>query len=520
MSPTPPMLAGLLKVAASDPKLKGLVNNVGQPQLHITGIDQARLWAIGALAHHAPVLVVTATGREAEDLTAELTAMLGDRVGFFPAWETLPHERLSPGADIIGKRAQILHQLKEEHLDVVVTAARGYSQPLLESVVGREPVILREEGEYDLEDVVRDLEFRAYTRVDMVAKRGEFAVRGGIIDIFPTTLDYPVRVEFWGDEVTDIRQFSIADQRTIPEIEVGFVEIFPARELPITEAIAARAETLAVEHPGNAALVELLSKVGQRMPAEGMEALLPVLSDSPMKTLPEFLAAGTHVMLIAPEKIRTRIADLESTDAEFMAAGWEAAAMGADGPLATKGLDTEASSYRSYESLEKTCEKAGLPLWTFAPTGMFVADEADTLPLDFEPGPAPRGDIKEIDAMMAQLLAHTQAGGRAAFIAPAQGAIKRMVERFAEKGIPAKVATPGWQPSPGEVSLYQALSHAGLVFPKVRKHTDADALPLVVVTETDLTGNRVGDIAGAKRRPAKRRNRVDPLALKQGDFVA
>ena len=519
MSHTPPMLAGLLKVAASDPKLKGLANNVGQAKLHITGIDQARPWAIGTLAHHAPVLVVTATGREAEDLTAELTAMLGQKVGYFPAWETLPHERLSPGADIIGKRAQILHQLAQGRLDVVVTAARGYSQPLLEEVVGREPIILREEGEYDLEEIVRDLEFRAYSRVDMVAKRGEFAVRGGIIDIFPTTLDYPVRVEFWGDEVTDIRQFSIADQRTIPEIEVGSVEIFPARELPITEAIAARAEALATKHPGNAALVELLSKVGERIPAEGMEALLPVLSDSKMVPISAFMPEGTHVLLIAPEKIRTRIADLESTDAEFMAAGWEAAAMGADGPLATKGLDTEASSYRSYESLEKTCEKAGMPAWTFAPTGMFIADEADTLPLDFEPGPAPRGDIKEIDAMMAQLLAHTQAGGRAAFIAPAQGAIKRMVERFAEKGIPAKVATPGWQPSPGEVTLYQALSHAGLVFPKVRKHTDADALPLVVVTETDLTGNRVGDIAGAKRRPAKRRNRVDPLALKQGDFV-
>ena len=519
MSNSPAMLAGLLKVAASDPKLKGLANNVGQDKLHITGIDQARPWAIGTLAHHAPVLVVTATGREAEDLTAELAAMLGQKVGYFPAWETLPHERLSPGADIIGKRAQILHQLEQGRLDVVVTAARGYSQPLLEKVMGREPVILREEGEYELEDIVRALEFRAYSRVDMVAKRGEFAVRGGIIDIFPTTLDYPVRVEFWGDEVTDIRQFSIADQRTIPEIEVGSVEVFPARELPITEDIAKRADVLAAKHPGNPALVELLSKVGQRIPAEGMEALLPVLSDAKMVPLTAFMPEGTHVVLIAPEKIRTRIADLESTDAEFMAAGWEAAAMGADGPLATKGLDTEASSYRSYESLEASCEKAGLPQWTFAPTGMFIADEADTLPLDFEPGPAPRGDIKEIDAMMAQLLAHTQAGGRAAFIAPAQGAIKRMVERFAEKGIPTKVATPGWQPSPGEVTLYQALSHAGLVFPKVRKHTDAAALPLVVVTETDLTGNRVGDIAGAKRRPVKRRNRVDPLALKQGDFV-
>src|SRR5699024_959786 len=192
---------------------------------------------------------------------------------------------------------------------------------------------------------------------------------GGIIDMCLTALDYPVRVECWGDEVTDIRQFSIADQRTIPEIEVGSVEVFPARELPITEDIAKRADALATKHPGNAALVELLSKAGQRIPAEGMEALLPALSDATMVPLTAFMPGGTHVVLIAPEKIRTRIADLESTDAEFMAAGWEAAAMGADGPLATKGLDTEASSYRSYESLEASCEKAGLPQWTFAPTG-------------------------------------------------------------------------------------------------------------------------------------------------------
>ena len=150
---------------------------------------------------------------------------------------------------------------------------------------------------------------------------------------------------------------------------------------------------------------------------------------------------------------------------------------------------------------------------------MLAAPEEETLPLEFEPGPTPRGNIEEIDAMMAQLLAHTNAGGRAAFIAPAQGAIKRMVDRFAEKGIRTKVATPGWEPTAGEVTLYQALSHAGLVFPKVKKPKDAEALPLVVVTETDLTGNRVGDIAEAKRRPAKRRNKVDPLALKQGDFV-
>ncbi len=513
------MLGGLLKVAASDPKLKGLATQVGAPSLHITGIDQARPWAIGTLAHHAPVLVVTASGREAEDLTAELAAMLGDKVVYFPAWETLPHERLSPAPDIVGKRARVLDLVGAGKAKVVVTSARGYCQPILSKVEGREPIFLKEEDEHELSQILSELEFRAYKHVDMVAKRGEYATRGGILDVFPTTSDYPVRVEFWGDEITDIRQFSVADQRAIPEIEVGEVAIYPARELPITNEVAARARELAQKFGGNAALAELLTKVGEHIPADGMEALLAVLADDPFVTLPELLSPGTHVLLVAPEKIRTRIADLESTDAEFLAAGWEAAAMGADGPLAAEGLDTSASSYRSYESLEATCRNIEAPLWTFAPPGMFAAAESETLPLDFEPGPTPRGDISEIDAMMAQLLAHTTAGGRAAFIAPAQGAIKRMVERFAEKGIPTKVATPGWEPSPGEVTLYQALSHAGLVFPKVRKLKDAEALPLVVITETDLTGNRVGDIAGAKRRPAKRRNRVDPLALKQGDYV-
>ncbi|QGU06853.1 Transcription-repair-coupling factor [Corynebacterium occultum] len=512
-----PMLAGLAKVAATDPKIRGMLNHVGEKSLHLTGIDQARPWAIAALAQRAPVLLVTATGREAEDLTAELKAILGDKVAWFPSWETLPHERMSPGVDSVGQRAHVLHHLAE--LKVVVTAARGFCQPLLGDTPGRAPVVLREETEHDFEELVRQLVFRAYSPVDMVAKRGEFATRGGILDIFPTTYNYPVRVEFWGDEITEIRQFSVADQRTLPDVAVGEVEIYPARELPITEGVAKRAAELLVAHPGNPTLVELLTRISEQTPAEGMEALIPALVDTPMVTLSELMPQGTHVLLVAPEKIRTRITDLAATDAEFLAAGWEAAAMGASGPVAAEGLDLSASSYRSYESLQVTAEKNKIAWWTFAPPGMFQADEADTLPLEYEPGPTPRGDATAIEEMMALLLAHTRIGGRAAFIAPAEGAIKRMVERFAEKGIPTKVATPGWEPTPGEVTLYRALSHAGLVFPKVRKHRDADALPLVVITETDLTGNRVGDIAGAKRRPARRRNKVDPLALKTGDFV-
>src|SRR5699024_1024413 len=129
------MLAGLLKVAATDPKLKGMISNVGARNLHLTGVDQARPWVIGTLAHHAPVLVVTATGREAEDLTAELRAMMGDKVAWFPSWETLPHERLSPGVDIVGRRAQVLNKLDDAQ--IIVTAARAFCQPVLKEAEGR-----------------------------------------------------------------------------------------------------------------------------------------------------------------------------------------------------------------------------------------------------------------------------------------------------------------------------------------------------------------------------------------------
>lgn len=502
------MLAGLAKVAAQDPKIKGVLEHVGEDKLHITAIDQARPWVLAALAQRTKVLVVTATGREAEDLTAELKAVLGQKVAWFPAWETLPHERLSPAADIVGHRKMVLDHL--ESTTVVVTAARGIAQPIIDIPA---PALVLEQGvEWDFKELSAHLVHLAYQHVDLVAKRGEFATRGGIIDIFPTTADYPVRVEFWGDEVTELRAFSVADQRAINDLEITRLEVYPARELLITDEVAARAAELAVQHASHPTLQELLGKIAEKIPTDGMEALIPALVDAPYKTLPEIMGEGTHVVAVGPEKIRTRIADLQATDEEFLLAGWEAAAMGAQGPVASKDLDLSASSYRSYESLEIGTIKVGARWWTFAPPGMFEGDEADTLPLEFDTAPAPRGDLKKIDELMALLLAHTTSGGKAAFIAPAQGAIKRMVARFKEKGIPAKVATPAWEPSPGEVTLYQAFSHAGLIF----KTKNA---PLVVITETDLTGNRVGDIAGAKRRPAKRRNRVDPLALKTGDFV-
>ena len=92
-------LSGLAQVVAEEPQLRGVVKHLGDAELHLTGLDRVRPHLIAAMAAKTPVLAVTATGREAEDLTAELRAMLGDGVAMFPSWETLPHERLSPAVE-------------------------------------------------------------------------------------------------------------------------------------------------------------------------------------------------------------------------------------------------------------------------------------------------------------------------------------------------------------------------------------------------------------------------------------
>gem|GEM_PF-3001413 len=235
-------LSGLLKAVASSATFKGIVPNLDEQRLAITGPEQVRPWLVGVMAgaQDRPVLVVTANGREAEDLASELSSMLGDVVDLFPSWETLPHERLSPGVDIVGHRARVLDRLGSGQCRVVVAAARALSQPIVDTAIK----VIELRVDQECLGLADRLTHAGYHHVDLVAKRGEFATRGGIIDVFPTTADFPVRVEFWGDEVSDLRPFSVADQRTLtlPEgEELREVQVYPCRTLLIDDAVSARA---------------------------------------------------------------------------------------------------------------------------------------------------------------------------------------------------------------------------------------------------------------------------------------
>ncbi len=514
---TPRALSGLAALACADKSFREVHERRAERRLDITAPDAARPFLVSCLAAgaDAPLLVVSANGREADDLTAELAELLDDpdAVAQFPSWETLPHERLSPSADTVGQRLAVLHRLAnpgDNPLRVVVTTVRSLVQPMAPGLGEVATVTLREGIEVDFDSLLAQLVEMAYERVDMVGRRGEFAVRGGILDVFPTTADHPVRVEFWGDEITEIRAFSVADQRSQPEVDASEVRIHPGRELLLSEKVRTRAADLAAENPDDTALNEMLGKLAEGIPVEGMEALIPALVDGEMQLLTEVVPAGTRVLILDPEKVRTRAADLSKTGAEFLEASWTAAAMGANAPIDPRsgtGIDLQASAYRSLGDVREATLQAKRPWWTLSPLSTGSGNE---LELDLAPGPAPRGDEREIAATFAQLRAHVSDGKTAAIVVTGKGTAQRVGERLSEAEVPYVIAEPGHRPEPGEVAVYGATLRSGIVC--------ADA-GLVVVTEADLTGTRVANVRDGRKLPAKRRNQVDPLALTAGDLV-
>ncbi|EID74821.1 MULTISPECIES: transcription-repair coupling factor [Rhodococcus] len=516
-------LAGLAKIALGDAVIAQVTEALGRHHLDIVAPAPARPFVAAALAERTHLLLVTATGREADDLTAELQEMIGDAVAQFPSWETLPHERLSPSADTVGRRVEVLRRLARPDdrsygapLQVIVTTVRSLVQPMAPGLGEIEPVTLRVGVEHDFDGLIQRLVEMAYTRVDMVGKRGEFAVRGGILDLFSPTADHPVRVEFWGDEVTELRAFSVADQRSLPELDIDAVIAPPCRELLLTEDVRDRAAQLAVDNQADAALVEMLDKMSAGIPVEGMEALLPVLRPGQLQLLTDVLPESAHVLLCDPEKIRTRATDLVRTGQEFLEASWTAASIGGAVPLDTSvlkgdGIDLGASAYRSLSQVRESAETTGLPWWTLSP---LASGNGEELELAVTPAPQIRGSDDLLSELFVSLRAHVTTGGRAVIVVAGAGTAHRVLERLREAEVPAAELAPGTEPPRGQVGVLRGSLHDGLVFPG-----DASIAGLVIVTEADLTGNRVAAVGDGKRLPAKRRNQVDPLALTAGDMV-
>jgi transcription-repair coupling factor (superfamily II helicase) len=502
-----PALEPLGALIATEPVVAGMRTQHGTSQLDAAAPAALRPFAIAALAEAGhTVLAVTATERECDDLAASIGSLIpADRVVDFPAWETLPHERLSPRADTVGRRLAVLRRLRHPSPDdptigpvsVLVAPIRSLLQPQAPGLGDLEPVALSAGEEAVFDRVVEALAAIAYTRVDMVERRGEFAVRGGILDVFPPTEDHPVRVEFWGDTVEEIRYFAVADQRSLEIAEHGLWAP-PCRELLLTEEVRRRAAVLAAEHPE---LAEMLDKLAAGIPVEGMEALTPVLLDRLVLLLDE-LPPQSHVVVCDPERVRSRAADLVSTSQEFLAASWAAAAGGGQAPI-----DLGAAAYRSIAEVRERATELSIPWWTIGP---FEADAelgAAVLTSAARAVESYRGDIKRAVDDIRNWLGN---GWRVIVVAEGHGSAQRLVEVFRGEDIAARMNDPD------DVDLEPSVVH--VMTGGLSSGFISGDLRVAILTQTDLSGTH-STTRDQTRMPSKRRNTIDLLTLAAGDPV-
>jgi transcription-repair coupling factor (superfamily II helicase) len=472
------------------------------------------------------VLAVTATAREAEDLTAALGSFLpAGAVACFPGWETLPHERLSPDSDTVGRRIAVLRRLAhpgekgepDGPLTVVVSPVRSLLQPIVAGLGDLEPVNLHEGDTFQLDDLLARLVEIGYARADLVGSRGEIAVRGGIVDIFPPTEEHPLRVEFFGDTVEEIRYFKVADQRSIGRAEAGLWAP-PCRELLLTPAVRDRAKELAAAHP---ALTDMLGKLAEGITVEGMEAFAPVLAER-MDLLIDYVPAGGVVLACDPERIRARAEELVRTSQEFLEASWVNAAAGGEAPI-----DLGASAFQPIARVRAAAAALGLPWWTIAPFG--VTDEPDP-GTDAHPGlhaaetsgtdrvpfrinatvsPSYRGDATR---MLTDVRTWLAEDWRVVLVTEGHGPAQRLAETLRGEGIGARLQDVGQAPEPGVPYVTTACVQNGFVWPSIK---------LALLTESDLAGHPAGlpTTRDMRRMPSRRRGGVDPLQLRSGDYV-
>ena len=432
------------------------------------------------------VVVATPTGLMAGQLHDDLVAFLPERdVALFPAWETLPFERVSPNVETMGKRLEVLWRIKNDRPKIIVTGVRGLLQHLSNTVV--EPLVVKQKTQVDMDELIVTLARFGYRREELVEHRGEFARRGSIIDVFPSTSDTPVRIDLWGDEVDRLTAFNVNDQRSTEDLDT--VQIFPARELIINSDVATRAQDLIAKEPWGQ---ENWERIAQGATFDGMESWLPwVATDSEVLTSVCAKAAPLHIVLIEPRRMRDRARDLiaeEDDLARALASTWSR-----DPDQKYPRLHSEIESF-----LENTNAESIISLSPVADSPRATSIETSTW------GQA-TGDT---EALANRILRLVTKKFRVVIAADTKSSAQRFFEVLTLEGVtvrsleqnPSSISSPG-------VSIVVAPLHNGCII---------NAHDLALITESDLTGRRR---THRHTKPVKRSSSSIFEDLKPGDYV-
>ena len=450
-----------------------------------------------------PLLIVTSSTRRSEELCAEISSLIGkDCVVNFPAWETLPHERLSPKADTVTARFKALNKITDQSAKVIVCSIRALLQPIIANNLEESKISLVNKMELSMADLILKLVEFGFTRSDLVERRGDFAVRGGILDLFPADQDHPIRLDFFGEEIDDISYFGVADQRSLEKINNNVI-IFPCRELLLNEKVKQNAMKLAEEFPQ---LKEIIEKITQEITFEGMESLAAGLVDE-FKSLIDFLPEQTQIWLVDEPRLRSRAADLITTNEEFLSAAWSNIAWSqgekVDTPLDLSQQLGRAGFYEFYQ-IEDISKKAGhliraLNLYPSTPEQIEV-DFIETIETYGKKYELALNDISKWRKLNYQVV----------ITASANGTLKRFSELLNAENLPNQFVTDDKKLLQTDlISLYRSEIAHGFKSEKYK---------VILITDKDISGQKTSD-KDLARMPSRRRKAIDPLQLKSGDFV-
>ncbi len=477
-------LSELPRLLAEDPSVVAVAS--GRSEVVAVSEAARALFTAGIhrLTGAGSILLAVPTAAEAERLAGDLVPMLGaDAVELFPAWETLPFERVSPALETMGRRLRIMWRLREggdRAPAVVVAPVRALVQRLGPHVEDIDPIVLRKGDQIDRDDLLERLVAAGYRREYQVEGRGEIAVRGSIVDVYPSTADHPVRVDLWGDEIDRLSVFSVADQRSNHELRD--VMVFPSRELLPTPEVADRARKLIAPAPWGRAQWE---RLGEGQIFDGMESWLPWLTEEE-HLLPDLLPAGARVLLVEPRRMRDRAQELldeEANLAETLSGTW-----GAEG--------------HEFPRLSLPFERLLAHTKARATSLLASPDSPDTPQLAaaaFDPV------VGDVEALAGRIRALRDSGTRVVIATEGTGSASRLRDVLAGEGVQVPI-TEAPSLEPGSLSIVVAPLERGVVMP---------GAGLALIAEADLTGRR-----RVHRRPREARKAVDYYEdLKPGDFV-
>ncbi len=247
----------------------------------LAGAASALALASVAAQRSGLTVAVVADEHRAYRLEEELKFFAADDlpVHHFPDWETLAYDVFSPHADIVSQRLALLLRLPSMGRGIVIVAADTLLQPLPpHSFVDGRAMAFAVGERLDFHALRERLEAAGYAAVSEVRTHGEFAIRGAVMDLYPTGSDQPYRLDLFDDEIETIRAFDPETQRSIEKIDS--IRLLPAREFPLDdEAIKAFRQRYRQRFDGDPGASAIYRDVSRGMPPGGIESYLPLFFD-------------------------------------------------------------------------------------------------------------------------------------------------------------------------------------------------------------------------------------------------